>query len=269
MGETKRVSKPMKKSAQQLQSEVAEIHQVPDLIRDENGGQEEEEEEEIVTHHHPSYLHHQQQQTGESEHRPHSRLVSSEEDLLELEFDEEILELHGYHHQPASLVGHVSCSFVPFDTRSAASTAASPTSPSLLQRPLTSISTSSTVAAAAASSHHQLYSAASQESCASYFKLTGPRTRDPTGRLVSDATKEENQDIDDDEASLRELLMRYTIALHSLLFVSIYYNDGLLKSGDCAKYNEIKNYTHTFSLYQGRPQLFLPNQILSILFLTI
>ncbi|KAF4522520.1 hypothetical protein B566_EDAN009967, partial [Ephemera danica] len=145
MGETKRVSKPMKKSSrhqvrqqepqqQQQQgssssssraSEVAEIHAVPDLLsaRSRRAGVEREDE-------------------------------------LDLDLDDSI------------------------------SSSSSPEELDL--RP-----------------HHRHHG--SNDSCSAYFKLTGSRhnLRDPshhTGRKVSDATKEEIQD-DEDEASLRELLM--------------------------------------------------------------
>jgi hypothetical protein len=295
MGETKRVSKPMKKSSrhhlqqqqqrqphhqqQQQSSEVAEIHAVPDLIsrrrrataaehdildsdedsdspddiedhihrhqhhQHQNGSNGEEEEEIIIQPHlpphHPLHLPHLQQSTlprthhstlASQQHRGSRDLLTTsstsgrrgdvdEQELLELDFEEDILELHQQHHHVGGYhtsSGHVNstCSYVPTSSTSssafivesaASSTVVSPCTLSPLQ--------SSTTSTASTARHQQLYSAVSADSCSAYFKLTGSRhsLRDPstftTGRKVSDATKEEIQD-DEDEASLRELLMR-------------------------------------------------------------
>ncbi|XP_065347438.1 glucose transporter type 1 isoform X5 [Cloeon dipterum] len=210
MGETKRVSKPMKKSARQSQQneEVAEIHQTPDLILGDNNEEDEDyhycrvvgDEEGVLRSVSQSSHHH---------HGPHG-VDGHHRELLELEYEEEILELSGYHHRPPSLVGHVNSAytggFLPFgDSASSVATASPP--PLLPPLPPAASSAASTLV-----SGHQF-------SETTYYKLTagtpqsttsrgsrGSRGSNSSRRKASDAAKEEIQD-DDEEASLRELLM--------------------------------------------------------------
>ncbi|XP_059473521.1 glucose transporter type 1 isoform X2 [Neocloeon triangulifer] len=209
MGETKRVSKPMKKSARRTQQneEVAEIHHAPDLILGDSNEEDEDYhycrvgDEEGGLRSVSQTSHH---------HGPHG-VDAHHRELLELEYEEEILELSGYHHRPPSLVGHVNSAytggFLPFgDSASSVATASPP--PLLPHLPPTASSAASTLV-----SGHQF-------SETTYYKLTAGTPQSTTSRgsrgsrgsnssarrKASDATKEEIQD-DDEEASLRELLM--------------------------------------------------------------
>jgi len=144
-------------------------------------------------------------------HGPHG-VDAHHRELLELEFEEEILELSGYHHRPPSLVGHVNSAytgFLPFgDSASSIATASPP--PLLPPLPPAAASAASTLVLGNQFSETTYYklTAGTPQSTTSRGSRGSRGSNSSKGRKASDATKEEIQDDDDDEASLRELLMR-------------------------------------------------------------
>lgn len=145
-------------------------------------------------------------------HGPHGVDAHHHRELLELEFEEEILELSGYHHRPPSLVGHVNSAytgFLPFgDSASSIATASPP--PLLPPLPPAAASAASTLVLGNQFSETTYYklTAGTPQSTTSRGSRGSRGSNSSKGRKASDATKEEIQDDDDEEASLRELLMR-------------------------------------------------------------
>jgi hypothetical protein len=153
-------------------------------------------------------------QTSHHHHGPHG-VDGHHRELLELEYEEEILELSGYHHRPPSLVGHVNSAytggFLPFGDSASSIATASP--PPLLPPLPPAASAASTLVLGNQFSETTYYklTAGTPQSTTSRGSRGSRGSNSSSRRKASDAAKEEIQD-DDEEASLRELLMRWVHA---------------------------------------------------------